>query len=137
MQSGLAFADSLNPLSQAKEKRLASGRPLVDLADTNPAHAGFAWDVAELGTLLCREGIQRQDPEARGRRAARQAIADYYAGYADTAGIEKRGLAPIKSDLAAIAACGAVRHGSDHLAAGSENSFHLTHRAVKRVGRGE
>jgi hypothetical protein len=42
-----------------------------------------------------------------------------------------------KSDLAAIAATGAARHGSDHLAAGSENSFHLTQRAVKRIGRGE
>jgi len=42
-----------------------------------------------------------------------------------------------KSDLAAIADTGAARHGSDHLAAGSENSFHLTQRAVKRIGRGE
>jgi YjjI family glycine radical enzyme len=42
-----------------------------------------------------------------------------------------------KSDLAAIASTGAARHGSDHLAAGSENSFHLTQRAVKRIGRGE
>jgi YjjI family glycine radical enzyme len=39
-----------------------------------------------------------------------------------------------KSDLAAIAADGAVRHTSDHLAAGSENAYHLTQRAVKRIG---
>lgn len=39
-----------------------------------------------------------------------------------------------KSDLATIAESGVVRHSSDHLAAGSENSFHLTQRAVKRVG---
>jgi YjjI family glycine radical enzyme len=42
-----------------------------------------------------------------------------------------------KSDLAAIAATGSARHSSDYLAAGSENSFHLTGRAVKRIGRGE
>jgi len=42
-----------------------------------------------------------------------------------------------KSDLAAIATTGSARHGSDHLAAGSENSFHLTQRSVKRIGRGE
>jgi YjjI family glycine radical enzyme len=42
-----------------------------------------------------------------------------------------------KCDLAAIAATGAARHSSDHLAAGSENNFHLTQRAVKRIGRGE
>ncbi len=39
-----------------------------------------------------------------------------------------------KSDLAAIADHGASRHTSDHLAAGSENAYHLTQRAVKRVG---
>lgn len=39
-----------------------------------------------------------------------------------------------KSDLAAIAAEGAVRHTSDRLAAGSEEAYHLTQRAVKRIG---
>jgi YjjI family glycine radical enzyme len=42
-----------------------------------------------------------------------------------------------KSDLVKIAEHGVVRHGSDHLAAGSENSFHLTQRAVKRIGAHE
>ena len=39
-----------------------------------------------------------------------------------------------KSDLVAIAERGTARHGSDYLAAGSENEFHLTKRAVKRIG---
>lgn len=39
-----------------------------------------------------------------------------------------------KSDLARIAERGQVRHGSDHLAAGSEDAYHLTERSVKRVG---
>jgi hypothetical protein len=38
-----------------------------------------------------------------------------------------------KSDLVDIASHGA-RHSSDYLAAGSEASFHLTQRAVKRIG---
>ncbi|CAN5613289.1 YjjI family glycine radical enzyme [soil metagenome] len=42
-----------------------------------------------------------------------------------------------KSDLTAIAGSGAARHGSDYLAAGSENEFHLTRRAVKRIGCNE
>jgi aspartate/methionine/tyrosine aminotransferase len=75
----LAFADTANPLSQAKDRRLAAGLPLVDLADTNPANAGFAWSAAELGPMLRRDGIQRQDPDARGLPAARTAVADYYA----------------------------------------------------------
>ncbi|MEY2751030.1 MAG: class aminotransferase, partial [Verrucomicrobiota bacterium] len=71
--SRLAFADTPNALSQAKEKRLAAGLPLVDLADTNPANAGFAWSAVELGPLLRRDGIQRQDPDPRGLPAARTA----------------------------------------------------------------
>ncbi len=39
-----------------------------------------------------------------------------------------------KSDLVKIAAGEGARHGSDYLAAGSENSFHLTQRNVKRIG---
>ena len=39
-----------------------------------------------------------------------------------------------KSDLAAIAEHGGARHSSDYLAAGSENAYHLTQRAVKRIG---
>ena len=42
-----------------------------------------------------------------------------------------------KSDLAAIGEDTAVRHGSDHFAAASEDSYHLTERAVKRVGNHE
>lgn len=39
-----------------------------------------------------------------------------------------------KSDLAGIADTGMARHTSDHLAAGSEAAYHLTQRAVKRIG---
>lgn len=39
-----------------------------------------------------------------------------------------------KSDLAAVEADRQVRHTSDHLAAGSERAYHLTQRAVKRIG---
>ncbi len=39
-----------------------------------------------------------------------------------------------KSDLVHVADGDAVRHTSDRLAAGSEDTFHLTTRAVKRIG---
>jgi YjjI family glycine radical enzyme len=42
-----------------------------------------------------------------------------------------------KSDLAAIAAHRGARHSSDYLAAGSEEAYHLTSRAVKRIGCNE
>jgi YjjI family glycine radical enzyme len=39
-----------------------------------------------------------------------------------------------KSDLVKIAEGESARHSSDYLAAGSENAYHLTQRAVKRIG---
>lgn len=76
--SRLSFADSANALSKARDKRRSANLPILDLADANPANAGFGWSVVELGTLMRREGVQRQDPDARGLAATRTAIADYY-----------------------------------------------------------
>lgn len=76
--SRLSFADTTNALSKAKAKRLASGQPVLDLSDSNPANAGFAWSAADLGPLLRRDGIQRQDPNPLGLASARTAISDYY-----------------------------------------------------------
>lgn len=76
--SRLSFADTTNALSQAKAKRLAGGQPVLDLSDSNPANAGFAWSATELGLLLRRDGIQRQDPSPLGLASARTALSDYY-----------------------------------------------------------
>ena len=76
--SRLSFADSANALSKARDKRRSANLPILDLADANPANAGFGWSVVELGALMRREGVQRQDPDARGLAATRTAIADYY-----------------------------------------------------------
>ena len=70
----LAFAAETNALSKAKAKRLAAGQPVLDLSDSNPANAGFAWSAADLGPLLRRDGIQRQDPNPLGLASARTAI---------------------------------------------------------------
>ena len=74
----LAFAAEINALSKAKAKRLAAGQPVLDLSDSNPANAGFAWSAADLGPLLRRDGIQRQDPNPLGMASARTAVSDYY-----------------------------------------------------------
>lgn len=74
----LSFADTTNALSKAKAKRQAAGLPIVDLTDSNPANAGFAWTASDLGPLLRRDGIQRQDPRPQGLESARTAISDYY-----------------------------------------------------------
>lgn len=76
--SRLDFADTANVLSKARDRRRRAGQPTIDLADSNPANAGFAWSVPDLGPLLRRDGIQRQDPHAQGLEATRTAISDYY-----------------------------------------------------------
>jgi len=74
----LAFADAPNALSKAKAKRLSANLPVLDMTDANPASAGFGWSVAELGSFMRKEGLQRQEPDPRGLAATRAAIADYY-----------------------------------------------------------
>lgn len=76
--SRLAFADNTNALSRARERRRTAGLPVIDLIDTNPANAGFAWPLVQLSTLLRQDGIQRQDPDPHGLAVTRQAISDYY-----------------------------------------------------------
>ena len=71
------------------------------------------------------------------RGAFRSGMRDFTFNFDGNEFVRITGYLVRKSDLAAIAATGAARHGSDFLAAGSENSFHLTQRAVKRIGRGE
>ena len=61
---------------------------------------------------------------------------DFTFNLADNEFIRITGYLVRKSDLVDIDAHGA-RHGSDYLAAGSERTFHLTDRAVKRVGAHE
>jgi len=74
----LSFASETNALSKAKAKRLAAGQPVLDLSDSNPANAGFAWSAADLGPLLRRDGVHRQDPDPHGMASARTAVSDYY-----------------------------------------------------------
>lgn len=58
---------------------------------------------------------------------------DFTFNLADNEFVRITGYLVTKSDLVEIDTVGA-RHGSDYLAAGSERTFHLTERAVKRVG---
>ena len=61
---------------------------------------------------------------------------DFTFNLADNEFIRITGYLVRKSDLVEIDTVGG-RHGSDYLAAGSERTFHLTERAVKRVGAHE
>ncbi len=69
--------------SAIREAR-ASGGKLIDLTVSNPTMCGFAYDAeAVLAPLKAARGLV-YDPDPRGMRSAREAVAGYYAGHGTT-----------------------------------------------------
>ncbi len=66
-----------NALAGRLEAARASGRPLLDLSESNPTRCGLAWDAAELGALLADPRAATYDPTPRGLPEAREAVAAY------------------------------------------------------------
>ena len=63
-----------------REARLA-GRRLYDLTISNPTVCGFSYDAAAILAPLTDRGALTYDPDARGMRLAREAVAGYYRGH--------------------------------------------------------
>jgi Aspartate/tyrosine/aromatic aminotransferase len=63
-----------------REARLA-GRRLYDLTISNPTVCGFNYDAAAIVAPLGDAGALTYDPDARGMRRAREAVAEYYRGH--------------------------------------------------------
>ena len=63
-----------------REARLA-GRRLHDLTISNPTVCGFSYDAAGILAPLGDTGALVYDPDARGMRRAREAVAGYYRGH--------------------------------------------------------
>ena len=59
----------------------AAGRGLIDLTVSNPTVCGFAYDVEEILGALGAGGAMIYDPDPRGMRTAREAVAGYYADH--------------------------------------------------------
>ena len=66
-----------NRFSAALDSRRASGRELLDLTESNPTRAGFRYPEGILQSLTDPAGL-RYEPDPRGLRVAREAIAGYY-----------------------------------------------------------
>ncbi len=74
-----------NPLAAALAERRAAGKELLDLTESNPTRCGFVYDQTLLHALG-RPAALRYEPEPRGLRRAREAVADYYRDLATGAG---------------------------------------------------
>jgi len=87
-----------NPLSEAVEQRRARGEEVFDLTDANPTRAGLLMGGEALARALAEVArdstLRRYEPDPRGPRAAREAIARYHA----------RGGAPIDPDCVLLTA---------------------------------
>jgi alanine-synthesizing transaminase len=67
-----------NPLSKALAKRLSSGKPVIDLTESNPTKCGFYFKAERvLGALSHPESVH-YDPVPQGLLSARSAVVDYY-----------------------------------------------------------
>jgi aspartate/methionine/tyrosine aminotransferase len=62
------------------EHARASGRPLLDLTESDPSCCGLAWDPAELEAILSDRRDSHHQPAPGGLVEAREAVSSYLAG---------------------------------------------------------
>jgi hypothetical protein len=67
-----------NRLSELLRERRARGLPILDLTESNPTHCGFALDAEEILAPLRHPRALTYEPDPRGLRTAREAVAQYY-----------------------------------------------------------
>ncbi len=64
----------------ALEEHRRRGQPLFDLTNSNPTTCGFRYPEERIFAALSNRRALRYEPESKGLRTAREAIADYYRG---------------------------------------------------------
>ena len=69
-----------NRLSVLLRERRECGLPILDLTESNPTRCGFALDVEEILAPLQNPRALAYEPDPRGLRVAREAVAEYYSG---------------------------------------------------------
>ena len=74
---------TLNPLARAKSERLQSGKLIYDYASGSMHDAGLIFPQHVLKSALDRAFVQSEkyQPDSKGQRVAREAVAKYYPGY--------------------------------------------------------
>ena len=69
-----------NRLSELLRARRAGGLPILDLTESNPTRCGFALDAEQMLAPLRDSRSLLYQPDPRGLRVAREAVAEYYSG---------------------------------------------------------
>src|SRR5439155_22271890 len=67
-----------NRLSRALAERRTAGKPILDLVRSNPTECGFTYEQQSIQGAFEHGELLRYQPDPRGMRRARQAIAAYY-----------------------------------------------------------
>jgi alanine-synthesizing transaminase len=67
-----------NPLSKALAARLSSGKPVIDLTESNPTKCGFHFEAERILRALSDPASLNYDPSPQGLLTARSAVVDYY-----------------------------------------------------------
>ena len=76
--SRLNWGASENPLAKLLQHKRATGEPILDLTESNPTAAGFAYQEELLLAALADARVLRYEPHPAGLAAARAAVATYY-----------------------------------------------------------
>ena len=72
-----AWPRALNPIAERLELRRQSGATWIDLTESNPTRCEFRYPVDEIAAALCAPRLESYEPEPRGCRSAREAVARY------------------------------------------------------------
>ena len=88
--SRLAWPLTANRLSRVWEEKKSTGAAILDLTESNPTHAGLAYDEPGILRALAHAQTLHYEPDARGLLPAREAVAEYYGEHG--APVDPRGL---------------------------------------------
>lgn len=79
-----------NRLTQTLQRRRAAGAEILDLTESNPTRCGLRYEESQILSALAQPESLQYQPDPKGLRSAREAVAAYYAdrGAVGTNGID-------------------------------------------------
>src|SRR5580693_2462182 len=80
LSSRLDWAAQPNPLTRLLQHKRSSGVEILDLTESNPTAAGFAYRSDQALAALADPRSMRYEPTPAGLPSARMAVSEYYAG---------------------------------------------------------